>query len=623
VSTEPGGLAPGHASRPSKRTAEQTKEKAMKTTQRDNRMPHQPGRLIRGLMLLAALALTAVQVQTAPLTGNGKIAFYRGDPVLPPQLWIMDPDGNNLAALIPDEWVGPAAWSPDGTRIALTIANPFNTSGNGLYVMNADGSGRVKLPMFGAYPSWSADGTRLAVSSASNIWVINVDGSGTPQQLTTDGFQNVFPSWSPDGSQIAYEHQRRYSTGVGYIQCCDQIWVVNTDPANPNPHALSDPVATAVCCAPPNCCFANAYDYYPRWSPDGTRILFETSRADPNSPSGGRVQAWVMNADGSNQHAVSTNIFNEYYPAWSPDGTKIVFASERDDLVCGGIGCKFEIYTMTATGQNTVRLTYNAGLDIYPAWQPTAGGSDTTPPTVRCVGPIGGGWSAADVTVNCTASDPSGLLNPADASFTLSTNVSPGTETANALTDSRQVCDALNNCAPTNGPYGPFKVDRKGPTITIAAPANNSVLLLNQPLASNYGCLDGGSGLFSCVGPVANGSSIDTKAVGAKSFTVDASDQVGNTASATNSYTVSFDVKTMGTHKTVSLRLVNFGSSNVSSPSIRLTVQSIDGVAVAGQTFTFMSNGYRYTPAGLSKGPHTLVFIADGDPVPHTVPFTT
>jgi hypothetical protein len=64
--------------------------------------------------------------------------------------------------------------------------------------------------------------------------------------------------------------------------------------------------------------------------------------------------------------------------------------------------------------------------------------------------------------------------------------------------------------------------------------------LLGQVVNADYACQDedGGSGLASCAGPVANGTPIDTGSVGAKSFTVDASDNAGNTASLTHNYSV-------------------------------------------------------------------------------------
>ena len=79
-------------------------------------------------------------------------------------------------------------------------------------------------------------------------------------------------------------------------------------------------------------------------------------------------------------------------------------------------------------------------------------------------------WSASNVSVACTASDAgSGLAAPTDAAFSLTTTVAAGSETANALTGSRQVCDVKDNCT-TVGPIGGIKVDRKGPTVTITSP---------------------------------------------------------------------------------------------------------------------------------------------------------
>src|SRR5207244_3800605 len=131
--------------------------------------------------------------------------------------------------------------------------------------------------------------------------------------------------------------------------------------------------------------------------------------------------------------------------------------------------------------------------------------------------------------------------NPADASFSLSTSVPAGSEDANASTDSRQVCDNAGNCA-TAGPIAGNKVDRKAPDITVNVPAANAVYLLKKAVASAYSCADGGSGVGSCSGPVATGASIDTGSVGTKTFTVTANDAVGNSASRTVSYTVSYAV---------------------------------------------------------------------------------
>ncbi|HVM15967.1 MAG TPA: hypothetical protein VM290_00095, partial [Gaiellaceae bacterium] len=93
---------------------------------------------------------------------------------------------------------------------------------------------------------------------------------------------------------------------------------------------------------------------------------------------------------------------------------------------------------------------------------PLVGGSggdpqDTDAPEISCDAPPTG-WQAADVAIACAASDAgSGLADAADASFTLTTSVPAGDETAGAATGSREVCDAAGNCA-TAGPFAGLKV---------------------------------------------------------------------------------------------------------------------------------------------------------------------
>jgi hypothetical protein len=89
---------------------------------------------------------------------------------------------------------------------------------------------------------------------------------------------------------------------------------------------------------------------------------------------------------------------------------------------------------------------------------------DVTPPTIACNQPPTG-WHTAEVSVACTASDVgSGLADPADASFSLTTSVSDGHEDAAAQTGTHQVCDRAGNCA-TAGPIGPIAIDRAAPVI--------------------------------------------------------------------------------------------------------------------------------------------------------------
>ena len=101
-----------------------------------------------------------------------------------------------------------------------------------------------------------------------------------------------------------------------------------------------------------------AYDDQPKWSRDGTKIVFMSNRD-------GNFEIYSMNADGSNQTRLTNNPAADGFPAWSPDGTKIAFVS--GDLRNPST---FEIYVMNADGSNRTRLTNDSLVDGVPAWSP-------------------------------------------------------------------------------------------------------------------------------------------------------------------------------------------------------------------------------------------------------------
>jgi Tol biopolymer transport system component len=102
-----------------------------------------------------------------------------------------------------------------------------------------------------------------------------------------------------------------------------------------------------------------ALDVFPAWSPDATKIAFASDR--DGAPHG---QIWVMDTDGQNPTRLTDNDALDTDPAWSPDGTKIAFSSDRDDPN------HLEIYVMDADGQNQIRLTNDDVLDSHPTWSP-------------------------------------------------------------------------------------------------------------------------------------------------------------------------------------------------------------------------------------------------------------
>ena len=122
---------------------------------------------------------------------------------------------------------------------------------------------------------------------------------------------------------------------------------------------------------------------------------------------------------------------------------------------------------------------------------------DGTPPSIAC-GSADTAWHGSDVTIACTASDAgSGLANAADANFTLMTTVPGGTGTADASTNSHQVCDVANNCV-TAGPISRIMVDKTAPTITyVGRTVPNAAGWNDTNVTLNWTCADSLSGSVS------------------------------------------------------------------------------------------------------------------------------
>lgn len=273
--------------------------------------------------------------------------------------------------------------------------------------------------------------------------------------------------------------------------------------------------------------------------------------------------------------------------------------------------------------------------------------NDGAAPTIACDS-ADGLWHATDVVVNCTATDLSGLANAADAAFTLSTAVAVGTETANASTDTRAVCDRAGNCG-TAGPVAGHRVDTRAPSIAIATPSGGAYLL-NQPVTADYTCVDGGSGVATCAGSVPSGGTLDTSTAGARMFTVSSTDAVGNSAMSSAAYTVRYAVcllydpeKSHKSGSTVPLKiqLCDAGGQNHSSGAVPVTATSVYMVSTnapgtledagnANPDFNFRydatlggDGGYIFNLklTGYARGTYALTFSAGGDPVPYVLQF--
>src|SRR5215210_2469930 len=93
---------------------------------------------------------------------------------------------------------------------------------------------------------------------------------------------------------------------------------------------------------------------YAAWSPDGKRIAFTSDRL-------GSLDIFVMNANGTQQRALVRSSGDEWRPAWSPDGKRIAFVSDRESRFS-------QIYSVDVASGRQDRLTFASASDSWPSW---------------------------------------------------------------------------------------------------------------------------------------------------------------------------------------------------------------------------------------------------------------
>lgn len=303
-----------------------------------------------GLLFAAlgvAVFLFSVDIQKAEAAfpgTNGKIAFVsdRGGNF---GIYTMNPDGSGIVRLTAsDGYDFEPAWSSDGSKIAFTrIQSAQNTQD--IYVMNASGGNQVSLTNNTSnwddrYPAWSPDGTKIAFSSNRKgnyeIYTMSSDGSNVLRLTNTPTFENGEPAWSPNGNKIAF-----YTLRDGNAE----VYLMNADGSNQM-----------------NLTNTSAYgEHHPAWSPDGSKIAFSKKTA-----AGGEVNIYVMNADGNGVMNLAVPA-SDHEPAWSPDGAKIVFSFSSS------LNFPMDVFVMNADGSNAVDITDNGAWDGQPDWQPITG----------------------------------------------------------------------------------------------------------------------------------------------------------------------------------------------------------------------------------------------------------
>lgn len=268
-------------------------------------------------------------------------------------------------------WIGPDTaeypdWAPDGTMLMY--------SANGkMWIDALDGSAPSPIPVpMPAYDMrWASDSQRVVFQTEgpynpalpwpyanSDIWVSNLDGTNCRPIVQDYNSQDRWPDWSPDGLWIAY---RKLPDYVGHA-----LWLVKWDGTEDHPllptgvEGYPDAVV--------------GYVGDPQWSPDGNSLAVSFGA----TTGGGEISGiGVISRDGGNILPVFLNpearcCGSAVLPAWSPDGTKVLFSSSHHApgaTPAMVLDPRVELWMVNADGSGGLtRLTYDHGFDYFCTW---------------------------------------------------------------------------------------------------------------------------------------------------------------------------------------------------------------------------------------------------------------
>ena len=315
---------------------------------------------MRPLLVAAFAVLLVGGTQGAGSAASSRIAFGLERDDLS-SIYTARPDGRGLRRLtVPPTRQqlggdsGPV-WSPNGRRIVfernLTYwgADRYRLAA----VPAAGGLARqlTKGP-YDAMPTLSPNGRRIAFVrlTGATLSLYTIDRQGRhAARLLSDGL-DISPAWSPDGKTIAFSRLADPSLPI------EEATLYLADADGSQLRALGPEPVRGVS---------------PAWSPDGRRIAF-VSFADHNGPAcpvdgcppSGEI--YVVGADGTGLTRLTTSEAGDEHPTWSPNGSRIAFAS---GFLLAGQGHPPWLMTIPSTGGSATRIGRFSGV-LDPAWSP-------------------------------------------------------------------------------------------------------------------------------------------------------------------------------------------------------------------------------------------------------------
>ena len=280
-----------------------------------------------------------------------------------------------------DEYAGFASlsFSPDGKNLAAANLD-LSEKKAGIYLISLANGEKTQFttpenPAVDLSPRFSPDGKSLAfiryfTSFRREIFVVPAEG-GEPRQITFDDTRIYGLDWNNDSRKLFFTSFRTGNQlSLWQISSNEKSepQIIPTGSKNLDDLTISpdgkiiayventtdENIWESEANAPPHPLIRSTRaDHSPQFSPDGTQIVFASDRT-------GNYEIWLADANGKNQRQLTDTKESAGSPRFSPDGKFIVY----DAQIAGGS----DIYTISVNGGTPQRLTENAQQNSLPAW---------------------------------------------------------------------------------------------------------------------------------------------------------------------------------------------------------------------------------------------------------------
>jgi TolB protein len=217
---------------------------------------------------------------------------------------------------------------PDPSKGYVWRLDPYD-----IYTADADGRRLERLTNYGVYTAegtLSPDGRTIVFTSLKDgdldIYTMNVDGSNVRRLTTALGYDGG-PFFSPDGRQIVYRAWHPSDTALTNYQALLRERLVR-------PNRMEIWVMNADGSNQHQITSLGGANFAPYFTPDGKRIIFSSNYKNPRSRN---FDLYLVNADGTGLEQITTHTEFDGFPMFSPDGHQLVWASNRLDSKPGDL----------------------------------------------------------------------------------------------------------------------------------------------------------------------------------------------------------------------------------------------------------------------------------------------